>query len=206
MPKKRQKPIELLTEAEILGLLTAAGTKATRQRNPAPSATGTRNRALLAVLYFAGLRVSEALALKPADLDLANRQINVRRGKGAKQRIAALIPAGIPYLEAWLDRRRQLGIDARRPLFCTHAGGPLADAYVRNLVRRLADKAEIDKRCHPHQLRHSHATWLANKRTPIHVISKQLGHSSVAVTAQYLDSISGADVAQAISSLEWSAA
>ena len=93
----------------------------------------------------------------------------------------------------------------RRPVFCTPAGGPLSDRYVRQALGRYGEKAGIEKRVHPHGLRHSHAAHLAASGVPVHVIQKQLGHSSLAVTGFYLDSIAPAEVVAAVRDLEWTA-
>ena len=191
--RKRQKPIEPLTPAEVEALIQAASRRAP---------TGLRNRALIAVLYFAGLRISEALALAPRDLDLEAGSINVRRGKGGRQRTVGLNGAAQAHLDRWLDRRRDLGI-TRGPIFCTLAGGKLSDRYVRQALSRYAAKAGISKRCHPHGLRHSHAAYLAMQGIPAHVIQRQLGHSSLATTGVYLDSIAPAEVIEAVRDLEW---
>jgi len=72
--------------------------------------------------------------------------------------------------------------DSRRRLFCTLAGGPLDQSYVRLLLPRLAARAEIDKRVHAHRLRHTHAAELAEEGYPVNFIQDQLGHASLAVT------------------------
>lgn len=195
--RQRQKPIEPLTPAEVDALIAAASRRAP---------TGIRNRALIAVLYFAGLRASEALALLPRDLDLDAGAVRVHSGKGGKARTVGLNLAAQAHLERWLDVRRQRGISTRRPLFCTLAGGPLSDRYCRQFLGRYAAKAGIEKRVHPHGLRHSHAAYLAGQRLPMNVIQKQLGHSSLATTGQYLDSIAPAEVIEAVANLEWPAA
>ena len=77
-------------------------------------------------------------------------------------------------------------------LFCTLDGTPVSDDYVRMLLRRLAAKAGIEKRVHPHGFRHSFAVELEAEGVPVTVISKLLGHSSIAVTSRYLDHLSNA--------------
>jgi len=202
--RERQRPIETLTEAEAAALLDAASSKATVTRNPSPSKIGTRNRALLGVLYFAGLRISEALSLQVKDLDLRQRQIHVLRGKGGKRRVAKIIGAGVPLLEAWLELRRDLGIHGSRPLFCTLEGGPLSDVYCRSMIQRARQRAGIEKRVHLHSLRHSHAVFLAEQLIPMNKIQKQLGHSSLGTTSAYLNSITAADLDD-IAELDWGA-
>jgi integrase len=71
------------------------------------------------------------------------------------------------------------------------------------MIKRLADQAGIDKRVHPHGLRHTHATELADEGTAVNGISKQLGHSSSAVTARYIDHVSNREVVETIHRREW---
>ena len=108
--------------------------------------TGIRNQALIVVLYRAGLRISEALALLPKDLDANGGMIRVLHGKGDKARVVGLDAGAWAILQLWLDRRAAAGISSRAPVFCTLKGKPLKSAYVRKLLPRLARKAGIDKR------------------------------------------------------------
>jgi site-specific recombinase XerD len=74
-------------------------------------------------------------------------------------------PAAFALLERWVDRRRALGLSGRRPVFCTLAGEPLDTSYVRRFLPRLAAKAGVEKRVHPHGLRHAHAAELLDFRS-----------------------------------------
>src|SRR5208282_2021677 len=104
-------------------------------------------------------------------------------------------------LARWIDLRRQLGL-RNGPLFCTLAGAPLAAAYVRNLPHRLAAKAGIEKRAHPHGLRHTFAWELERARVPIATISSLLGHSSIAVTARYLAHLTNHQAVTALAAVD----
>ena len=179
--------------------------RATASRAP----TGVRNAALLSLLAYSGLRVGEALALQVKDLERgANGRVslNVRRGKGARQRAALLFEPALPYLDRWLDTRRRLGINGQQPLFCTLKGGLLSDRYVRQAMCRYAAKAGISKRCHPHALRHTFSKWLHLKGVPAAAIQHVLGHESLATTTCYLNSFSTADIQSATADLTWEAA
>ena len=157
-------------------------------------ATGDRNRALVAVLYRAGLRIAEALALKPADVDLAVGTVRVLRGKGRKARTVGIDDGALRHIERWLARRASLGVSARGPLFSKLDGSPWSAQAVREALSYAAAKAGITKRVHAHGLRHSHAAGLVAEGVPVNVIQKQLGHASLAVTSVYLDHIAPADV------------
>ena len=112
------------------------------------------------------------------------------------------------FVEQWLHVRKRLEIARSRPLFCTVSnrygrGQPLYDCYVRTMLSRLASRAAIEKRVHPHGLRHSHAVQLVEKGIPVNLIQAQLGHSSLAVTGEDLNSIAPAERVRRIRDLEW---
>lgn len=120
-------------------------------------------------------------ALVPRDVDLAGGEVNVRRDKGAKQRLAVLSEPGLAPLELWMKVRAELGISTRQPLFCTVSAGAnalakagrimkpgasLSQPYIWTMLRRLADRAGIEKRVHPHGLRRRfHQNWAVLQRT-----------------------------------------
>lgn len=180
----RKYPAEVLTPDEIAALMAAMN----------QGATGDRNRALVAVMYRAGLRVSEALALKPADVNLADGSVRVLRGKGKKARTVGIDDGALLYVERWLARRRELGLNGKHPLFTTLDGSVWAPQAVRKALSYAGTKAGLTKRVHPHGLRHSHAAELSSERVPVAAIQKQLGHASLAVTSRYLDHIAPAEV------------
>jgi len=192
--KGHKLPPEPLTAEEVKDLLRACSKRA---------ATGVRNRALIVALYRAGLRISEALALFPKDLDAQASTIRVLHGKGDHDRVVGLDAGAWAVVQLWLDRRAAAGINGRAPVFCTLKGRPMQSAYVRTLLPRLARKAGIDKRCHAHGLRHTHAYELATEGTPIHVIQAQLGHSSVATTDRYIRHLNPAAVVETMKSRAW---
>jgi integrase/recombinase XerD len=185
--KGKRLPGEVLMAQEVRALVRACGR----------SASGVRNAALVAVMFGAALRVSEALALRLSDLDLELGTVRVRRGKGDKSRTVALDPGAQGYLERWLAKRAALGLNGRQPVFCTITRGPqrqqfgeaLDPSYVRRLLPRLAGRAGLERRVHPHALRHSLASALAHEGKSLPAISAQLGHSSTAVTDRYLRKI-----------------
>lgn len=178
--KGRKYPAEVLTEAEVAALLDVCSQKA---------ATGIRNRALITVMYRAGLRVSEALSLRPGDIDADAGTITVLHGKGDGRRVIGLDPGALAALARWTDRRLAAGLDVRHTVFCTLRGASLKSAYVRALLPRLAARAGVQKRVHPHGLRHTHASELAREGTPLNLVQAQLGHASRATTDRYLKHI-----------------
>jgi site-specific recombinase XerD len=192
--KGQQYPAEILTADEVRALIRACS-------NRAP--TGVRNRALLVLLYRAGCRISEVLRLHPKDLDRAAGTVTVLRGKGGKRRTLGLDPGAFAVVERWLDTRTKLGISARAPIICTLKGKPVATAYVRALMPRLARRAGIEKRVHAHGLRHTHAAELALEGHPMNLIQAQLGHTSLSTTSRYLAHIAPAQLIAAMRGRTW---
>jgi site-specific recombinase XerD len=194
--KGQKLPPEPLTANEINALLHTCS-------NRAP--TGIRNKALIVVLWRAGLRCQESLSILPKDLDHTQGTIRVLMGKGKRSRLVGLDPQAWAVLQRWLDRRHELGINGRSPVFCTLTGKPLSHQYVRNLLPRLARKANIEKRVHAHGLRHTHAFELANEAVPIHVIQQQLGHTSLATTDRYIRHLNPQKVVETMQARGWNA-
>jgi len=190
--KGKTFPPQPLTSDEVSALLAACSLHNT---------TGIRNRALIMLLYRSGLRISEALALKPADIDLKHHSARVLHGKGNKATVRGFHPSADDALARWLDRRAALGLK-NGPLFCTLAGTQLSDGYVRDMLKRLAARAGIDKRVHPHGLRHTYADELEKAGLPVSTISKLLGHSSIAVTSRYLDHLTNGAAIEALEALD----
>jgi site-specific recombinase XerD len=186
-------PSEPLTAAEAEALMSAI---------PARSMTGMRNRALVTVLYRAGLRIAEALALKPSDIDPVGGTIRVLRGKGSKPRTVGLDSGAMASVQRWTDARKAAGIRGGT-LFCTLTGAPLSRQYVSAMLKRQAARAGIDKRVHPHGLRHTHFSELAAEKVPINVISKQAGHANSGITARYIDHLAPADVIETMRGRVW---
>jgi integrase/recombinase XerD len=186
--KGKQYPAEPLTPEEARALIAPV-------RGSGPLAV--RNRALIAVIWRSGLRVSEALSLYPRDIDEREGTIRVRRGKGRKDRVAVIDAEALAHLGSWTEVRKSCGLTGRNPLFCTVSNGSqgkgvrkpgkaLDSAYLRRLLPKLAEQAGIEKRVHPHGLRHSHATEMVSRGLPLHLIAGQLGHRSTATTDAYL--------------------
>lgn len=185
----RKFPPQPLTEAEVMAILEHGCWSHGRAH--------CRDRALIAVLWRAGLRIAEALALEPQDLNLDVGTITVLHGKGDQWRIVGIDPQAIGLIRDWLDvRAHMLGLDDGlrqdgRTVFCTISrdpvpGRPLRASCFRETLKLYARKAGIRRRVHPHGLRHTHATELALENVPLHIIQEQLGHHDLATTARYI--------------------
>jgi integrase/recombinase XerC len=155
---------------------------------PADGAVALRDRALVELLYGAGLRVGEVVALDVRDLDLLAREVRVL-GKGRKERSVPLPEAAREALAAWLESRRRPGYQAE-PLFVSLAGGTpggrLGERAVRRVLARRAAAAGVVDRVHPHRFRHSYATHLLDMGADLREIQELLGHASLSTTQRYL--------------------
>ncbi|PYG53445.1 tyrosine-type recombinase/integrase [Rhizobium sp. UGM030330-04] len=181
-----KRPIDILTPAEVRKLINQCSRRAP---------TGIRDAALIAVLYRCGLRISEALALYERDINGERGTIRIHDGKGHKPRTVGLDNTAFGLLDLWFRKKDRLKLNKRTtPIFCTLKGDPIASqANIRDMLKRRAKKAGIDKRVHPHGLRHTHAMELiADEKTPLNALQKQLGHGSLATTSEYVDHL-GAD-------------
>jgi site-specific recombinase XerD len=139
-------------------------------------------RAIAMVLYGAGLRLAEALALEVGDVDGQRGVLRVRHGKGDRPREAKLSPALYQELRAyWAEVR-----PPRPYLFASPSTGrPPLPSSVREALARASDEAGLKKRVTPHMLRHSFATHLLDHGTNLRVIQVMLGHASVRTTSRY---------------------
>src|SRR5436190_6734035 len=178
------------TVEEIVAVMSAAG--------DAPD--GLRLRGLIVVLWRAGLRISEALALLETDLDQSRGAILVRHGKGGKRREVGMDRWGWEQPQRWLQYRPTLPVVGA--LFCVlrgpTCGRPCAPAGIRAQLRRTAQHAGVRRRFAPHQLRHAHAVEMSRESVPLVVIQRQLGHADLGVTSVYLQ---GIDNTEAISTV-----
>ena len=144
--------------------------------------TPHRNLCLVRLMLEAGLRVGEAVALKPEHLDMTTCRLQVREGKGAKDRVLWISDDLRDLVGEWL---------ARRPesvwLFPTRDGGQVSTRYVREMSKRMARRAGIAEveRFSPHALRHTFATDLYSETTNIRLVQKALGHSDISTTMLY---------------------
>lgn len=141
-----------------------------------------RNRALLTLLYVAGLRVSEAVGLRWRDLAARDDSGQVTAfGKGGKTRVVLLRPGTWRLLE---DLRA--GADGDAPLFRSARGGHLDPSQAHRLVKAAAKRAGLSPALSAHWLRHAHASHALDRGAPVHLVQATLGHASAATTGRYL--------------------
>ena len=147
---------------------------------------GQRDRALLELLYAAGLRVSELTSLHLEQINLDTKEIRVR-GKGDKERMVLIGEPAAAALSVYLSqgRARLLGEKRSDALFLNRSGGNLVERDVQRLLGKYARTAGIAKRVHPHMLRHTFATHLLDGGADLRVVQELMGHANLSSTQIY---------------------
>ncbi len=178
-PRQDKKLPHFLSEDALDKLLQAP---------PAEEPLGLRDRAILEILYSAGLRVSELTGLDVGDIDL-DAGVATIRGKGKKERLAFIGGSALRALKTWLQARRGLlaenGAKKAEAVFLNKKGTRLTSRSVGRLLEKYLAQAGLDPRTSPHTLRHSFATHLLDRGADIRSVQELLGHSSLATTQIY---------------------
>ena len=167
-PKRPKTLPKILTMQEVLTLFTAI-------QSP-------KYKAILAIAYGAGLRVSEVCALKPTDIDSQRMLIHVRRGKGNKDRYVLLGETMLTLLREYYQNAHRKGVY----LFPGQKSqNPLTACSIRYVLKKASAKARLSKKITPHTLRHSFATHLLETGYDLRVVQTLLGHTSIQTTQRY---------------------
>jgi integrase/recombinase XerD len=177
LPRRRRTLPRTLSAAEAERLVEAASGTTPRD---------LRDRALVELLYGAGLRVSETVGLDKSSVDLDARLVRCI-GKGSKERVVPIGRQAVQALRRYLSRGRPFLDTRHRPeLFLNAKGGGLTRAGAFLILRRLAAKAGLEpERIHPHLLRHSFATHLLEGGADLRSVQEMLGHADLATTELY---------------------
>jgi integrase/recombinase XerD len=177
LPRRTRRLPRTLSPGEAERLVEAA--RGTRPRD-------LRDRALVELLYGAGLRVSEAVGLEKTGVDLDQRLVRCV-GKGNKERIVPVGRRAVEALRRYLSRGRPYLDRRHRPeLFLNAQGGALTRAGAFFILRRLALQAGLEpERVHPHLLRHSFATHLLEGGADLRSVQEMLGHADLSTTELY---------------------
>jgi tyrosine recombinase XerC len=175
-PKRERRLPSILSRDELQTLIEAADET---------SPQGLRNRAILELMYAAGVRLSEVAALGLSHLDLGERTLLVR-GKGNKERMVLVgAPAEVALRRYLAGGRPKLAAGGEEALFVNRDGKRLSSRSIQQIVRRHALKAGLDSRVYPHLLRHSFATHLLDGGAELRVVQELLGHASASTTQIY---------------------
>jgi integrase/recombinase XerD len=176
-PKRAPRFPKSLSEADVEALLEA----------PDPgSVLGLRDRAMLETLYATGLRVSELVALKTIQVNLAAGVVRVL-GKGSKERLVPLGEQAVERLERYLQQARPTLVRkaGAQALFLTARGAGMTRQAFWHLIRRYGARAIPGKALSPHVLRHAFATHLINHGADLRVVQMLLGHADISTTQIY---------------------
>ena len=196
--KGRKFHIDTLSKDEVMSLAEQCN----------KGASGLRNKVLIVILYRCGLRVSEVLGIRSSDYNQQEGTLRVI-GKGNKMRVVGLDSQTQMNLDLWMLKRKELGINGvgNPPIFCgiskNNYAQPIQSVYVRNLLKRLAEKAGIEKRVTPHQLRHTFAHDLLNEGVGLQHIQISLGHTAIATTSKYLQRFNPKETIETIKERVW---
>jgi integrase/recombinase XerD len=176
-PKLPRNLPKSLTELEVESLLAAPDVD---------RPLGLRDRAMLEVIYASGLRVSELVTLKIAQLSTNMGVVRVM-GKGSKERLAPLGEEALDWTDRYLRESRPTLLSGRvsDALFVTARGVAMTRQAFWHLIKRHAYSAGIDKPLSPHTLRHAFATHLLNHGADLRVVQLLLGHADISTTQIY---------------------
>lgn len=166
---KREKTLpDVLSKEEVRAILSAV-------------VTDLRFWCMFSVLYSAGLRISELLALKPDDINVSRSLIRVRQGKGRKDRFTLLSKPLIKKLTEYRELYKpKVWLFERTP------GKQFTESIVSKRLKAAAQEAGITKRIYPHLLRHSFATHLIEQGTDLKIVKELMGHNSIRTTEIYV--------------------
>ena len=182
--KVAQKVIQPFAREDILKLLACCNLDTHK---------GSRDRALILTLLDTGLRASEAGGLLLEDVDFKAQRIQVRRGKGNKQRVVRIGWRAVEAVRHYLGHFRGSGPG---PLFRTCRGGALCRTAMRTIFQRLGAKAGLLK-VHPHRFRHTFATWAIEQQAREIDVQFLLGHSTPAMLRRYTATYNAEKAAEA---------
>ena len=150
------------------------------------SPVGQRDRAMLELLYASGLRVSELVKLSLGDINIGSGEIRVQ-GKGSKERMTLMGKPAAEALGTYLShgRPKLLGKKRSNALFLNRYGARLAERRVQKILESYTSTTGIEKRVHPHMLRHTFATHLLDGGADLRVVQELLGHANLSSTQIY---------------------
>ena len=174
-PKQARKLPKTLDVDQVNGLLEA-GTN---------SALEIRDLAIFELFYSSGLRLSELVALNLTDIDLTDKSLMVKSGKGGKSRILPVGSKAITAINNWLPQRLKSCLTTEDALFTSTRGKRLGQRSVELRLQQWCKKKGISENIHPHMLRHSFASHLLESSQDLRAVQELLGHSNISTTQIY---------------------
>ncbi len=186
-------PIELLTRPKLYHklptVLTVEEVDKLLNFIPQKKVNDIRNKAMLELMYAAGLRVSEVINLKLEDLNLESRFIRIK-GKGGKERIVPIGEKCVQAIKEWLNLRnkkfaKKLSLENRNYVFISKLARPISRVEFWSQMKNYVRQVGIQKNVSPHTLRHSFATHMLKYGADLRIVQELLGHSDISTTQIY---------------------
>jgi integrase/recombinase XerC len=174
-PKQARKLPKTLDVDQINGLMEAG----------ANSALEIRDLAMFELFYSSGLRLSELAALNLGDIDLPDKSLIVRTGKGGKSRILPIGSKAVIAINNWLQQRLKSTSVSESALFVSTRGTRLCQRSIELRLEQWCKKKGIAEHIHPHMLRHSFASHLLESSQDLRAVQELLGHSNISTTQIY---------------------
>ena len=178
MPSITRKLPDVLTIDEIDLIINQIDTK---------SPSGLRDRAILELLYAAGLRCSELTEVQTKNISFKNKIVRVL-GKGGKERLVPVGDIAIKWMQSYKTKERPRFMKNNKSMeyfFLSMRGNKLSRMALWNLINKYSEKAELNKKVHPHTFRHSFATHLLEGGADLRSVQEMLGHSDISTTQIY---------------------
>ena len=174
-PKKTRKLPKTLDVDQIKSLLEA-GTNSTIE---------IRDLAMFELFYSSGIRLSELAQLNLTDIDLTDKSLMVRSGKGGKSRMLPIGSKAVAAINTWLEHRIKSVTSTETALFISTRGTRLGQRSIELRLKQWCKKKGIAEHIHPHMLRHSFATHLLESSQDLRAVQELLGHSNISTTQIY---------------------
>ncbi len=174
-PKQARKLPKVLDVDQVGGLLDAG----------ISSPLEVRDLAMFELFYSSGLRLSELSSLNINDLDLSDRSLIVRSGKGGKDRALPIGGKAVAAIDKWLQLRPKMSTDTDTALFVTAKGRRLGQRSIQSRLSQWCKKKGVQEHVHPHMLRHSFASHLLESSQDLRAVQELLGHSNISTTQIY---------------------
>lgn len=176
-PKEERNLPVILSFEEVERLLDAPDTA---------KESGSRDKAMLETMYATGLRVSELCALTLSQVNVENRLITIKKGKGNKQRTVPISPFALEWLQHYIHNFRSKNKGRKKKeIFLNLRGEPISRNYFFMQVKKYAAEAGIDAVVSPHTLRHCFATHLLDNGAELRAVQEMLGHAHLSTTQIY---------------------